>query len=59
MGVLLWWCSLGLKLAYEKGSYGPEAVWIGTRLNVNSMVNKEEVRFPAKKIEKSWMHSSA
>ena len=49
MGVLLWWCSLGLKLAYEKGSYGPEAVWIGTRLNVNSLMNKMEVSLPAKK----------
>ena len=49
LGVLLWWCSLGLKLAYEKGSYGPEAVWIGTRLNINAMINKMEVRLPTKK----------
>ena len=59
MGVLLWWCSLGLKLVYEKGSYGPEAVWIGTRLSVNSIVNKVEVRLPAKKNQKSWKHLSA
>ena len=31
-----WWCSLGLKFACEKRSCDPEAVWIGTRLNVNS-----------------------
>ena len=45
MGVLLWWSSLGLKLAYEKGSFGPDAVWIGTQ----SLVNKVEIRLPEKK----------
>ena len=49
MGVLLWWSSLGLKLACEKGSFGSEVVWIGTHLVVNSMANKVEVRLPAKK----------
>ena len=49
MGVLLWWCSLGLKLAYEKGSFGPDAVWIGTHFLVKSVINKVEVCLPAKK----------
>ena len=49
MGVLLWWSSLGLKLACEKGSFGSEVVWIGTHLVVNSKANKVEVRLPAKK----------
>ena len=44
MGVLLWWSSLGLKLAYEKGSFGSKAVWIGTQFEVNSRVNKIDVR---------------
>ena len=41
--------SLGFKLAYEKGSFGPEALWIGTHFTVKSVVNKAEVSFPAKK----------
>ena len=49
MGVLLWWSSLGLKLACEKGSFGSEVVWIGTHLMVNSRANKVEVRLLAKK----------
>ena len=49
MGVLLWWSSLGLKLAYEQGSYGSKVVWIGTQFDVNSRVNKIEVRLPEKK----------
>ena len=49
MGVLLWWSSLGLKLAYEKGSSGPEAGWIGTHLVVNARANRVEVRLPSKK----------
>ena len=49
MGVLLWWCSLGFKLAYEKGSFGPDAVWIGTHVLVQSATNKVEIRLPAKK----------
>ena len=49
MGVLLWWASLGLKPAYEKGSFGPEAVWIGTHLVINAKANKIEIRLPAKK----------
>ena len=40
MEVLFWWSSLGLKLAYEKGSFGPEA---------NARANKVEVRLPSKK----------
>ena len=39
----------GLKLAYEKGSFGSKAVWIGTQFDVNSRVNKIEVRLPEKK----------
>ena len=49
MGVLLWWCSLGLKLAYEKGSFGPDAVWIGTHFLVKPVINKVEICLPAKK----------
>ena len=49
MGVLLWWSSLGLKLAHEKGSFGPEAGWIGTHLAVDARANKVEVRLPSKK----------
>ena len=49
MGVLLWWSSLGLKLACEKGSFGSKAVWVGTQFDVNSGVNKIEVRLPEKK----------
>ena len=49
MGVLLWWSTLGLKLAYEKGSFGSEAVWIGTQFEVNSKVNQIEVQLPVKK----------
>ena len=49
MGVLLWWSTLGLKLAYEKGSFGARAVWIGTQLEINAKVNKLEVRLPVKK----------
>ena len=49
MGVLLWWSSLGLKLAYEKGSFGPDAVWIGTHFLVNPVINKVEICLPAKK----------
>ena len=49
MGVLLWWRALGLKLAYEKGSFGPEAIWIGTHFTVKSVVNKVEISLPAKK----------
>ena len=49
MGVLLWWSSLGLKLACEKGSFRSEVVWIGTHLMVNSRDNKVEVRLLAKK----------
>ena len=48
-GVLLWWSTLGLKLAFEKGSFGPRAVWIGTPLEINAKVNKTEVRLPVKK----------
>ena len=40
---------LGLKLACEKGSFGPEALWIGTQFTVKSVVNKVEISFPAKK----------
>ena len=42
-------CSLGLKLAYEKVSFGPDAEWIGTHLRLDSVVNKLEVRLPTKK----------
>ena len=49
MGVLLWWSSLGLKLAYEKGSFGPDAVWIGTHFLVKPVINKVEICLPAKK----------
>ena len=49
MGVLLWWRTLGLKLAHEKGSFGPEALWIGTQFTVKSVVNKVEISFLAKK----------
>ena len=49
MGVLLWWRALGLKLAYEKGSFGPGAIWIGTHFTVKSVVNKVEISLPAKK----------
>ena len=49
MEVLLWWTTLGLKLVYEKGSFGPDAVWIGTHFLVNSVVNKVEISLPAKK----------
>ena len=44
MGVLLWWASSGLKPASEKGSFGPEAVWIGTHLLINDKANKIEIR---------------
>ena len=44
MEMLLWWRTLGLKLAYEKGSFGPEAVWIGTHFTVKSVVNKVSSR---------------
>ena len=37
------WASLGLKLAFEKGSFGPEAVWIGTHLVINAKTNKVEI----------------
>ena len=40
---------MGLKLAYEKGSFGPDAVWIGTHFLVQSVINKVEIRLPAKK----------
>ena len=44
MGVLPWWRTLGLKLACEKGSSGPE-VWIGTHFTVNKVeVSVEEER---------------
>ena len=49
MGVLLWWASLGLTLSYEKGSFGPEAVWVGTHLVINAKANKVEIRLSAKK----------
>ena len=52
MGVLFWWCSLGLKLAYEKGSFGPDAMWIGTHFLVMPampVINKVEICLPAKK----------
>ena len=48
MGVLLWWNTPGLKLAYEKESFGPKAVWIGTQLEINAKVNKIVVRLPVK-----------
>ena len=48
--VLLWWRTLGLKLAYEKGSFGPEVVWNGTHFAVQSVVNKVEISLLAKKI---------
>ena len=60
MGVLLLWCSLGLKLAHEKGSYDAEAVWIGTRVNVNAMGQQSGSAFAwLVKIQKSLMHSRA
>ena len=40
---------VGLKLAYEEGSFGPDAVWIGTHFLVKSVVDKVEISFPAKK----------
>ena len=40
---------MGLKLAYEKGSFGPEALWFGTQFTVKSVVNKVEISLPAKK----------
>ena len=46
MGVLLWWSTLRLKLAFEKGSFGSSVVWIGTQFEVNSKVNKVEIRLP-------------
>ena len=49
MGVLLWWRTLDLKLAYEKGSFGPDAVWIGTHFLVKPVINKVEISLPAKK----------
>ena len=49
MGVLLWWSSLGLKLAYEKGSFCPDCVWIGTHFLVKPVINKVEICLPAKK----------
>ena len=51
MGVLVWWSTLGLKLAYENGSFGPSVVWIGTQMEINVKVNKMEVRLPVKKIQ--------
>ena len=44
----VWWSTLGLKLAYEKRSFGPRPVWIDTQLEINAGVNKLEV-LPVKK----------
>ena len=49
IGVLLWWCFLGLRLAYEKGSFGPDAVLIGTHFLVKPVINKVEICPAAKR----------
>ena len=54
MGVLLWWNSLGLSLAYKKGSFGVEAVGIGTQFrhqqSRDSPPNEEERRDPTEEL---------
>ena len=52
MGVLVWWSTLGLKLAYEKKSFGPSVVWIGTQMEINFKLNKMAVCLPVNRNQK-------
>ena len=49
--VLLWWLTLGLKVAWSKGALGPEAEWIGAKLVVNDREGFVRVMVAASKLE--------
>ncbi|CAE7359038.1 icd [Symbiodinium natans] len=55
--VLWFWLALGLKLAWPKGSLGPEAHWIGAVLKADRTQRAVEVSIPASKIQ-DWRQAA-
>lgn len=49
--VLLWWLTLGLKVAWTKGAIGAEAEWIGAKLTVDDQAGFVRVSVTAAKVE--------